>query len=152
MTEPVVLEAQGLVDDSNVANRRSLGMSFRKVWLSVAISSSGDGMFLTAFPLLALTVTTNPLLIAGVTVASRLPWLFFSMVSGAIADRMDRRSLMVGPTSPGSWWSQCSGSSLSAGGPACRSCTAAHFCSAWPRPCTPTLLRQSCRRSCVAPT
>ncbi|HQZ34018.1 MAG TPA: MFS transporter [Ilumatobacteraceae bacterium] len=95
MTEPVVLEAQGLIDDPKLANRRSLGMSFRKVWLSVAISSSGDGMFLTAFPLLALTVTQDPLLIAGVTVASRLPWLFFSMVTGAIADRMDRRSLMV---------------------------------------------------------
>ncbi len=95
MTEPVVLEAESLIDDPNLANRRSLGMSFRKVWLSVAISSSGDGMFLTAFPLLALTLTKDPLLIAGVTVASRLPWLFFSMVSGAIADRKDRRRLMV---------------------------------------------------------
>ena len=59
------------------------------VWLSVVVSSTGDGMFITAFPLLAAMLTRDPLLIAGVTMASRLPWLFFSMVTGAIADRMD---------------------------------------------------------------
>lgn len=77
-------------------NRRPIGTSFRRVWLSVALSSSGDGMFLTAFPLLAATITRDPLLIAGVTVASRLPWLLFSMMTGAIADRTDRRRLMIG--------------------------------------------------------
>ncbi|MCU1395569.1 MAG: hypothetical protein JWM34_3997 [Ilumatobacteraceae bacterium] len=77
-------------------NRRPIGRSFRRVWLSVALSSSGDGMFLTAFPLLAATITREPILIAGVTVASRLPWLLFSMMTGAIADRTDRRRLMVG--------------------------------------------------------
>lgn len=65
------------------------------MWLSVAISGTGDGMFLTAFPLLAAVLTRDPLLIAGVTIASRLPWLLFSLPIGAIADRMDRRRLMV---------------------------------------------------------
>lgn len=76
--------------------RRSIGRPFRLVWWSVVVSSSGDGMFVTAFPLLAATLTGDPLLIAGVTIASRLPWLLFSMVTGAIADRMDRRRLMIG--------------------------------------------------------
>ena len=53
-------------------------------------------MFVTAFPLLAATLTGDPFLIAGVTIASRLPWLMFSMLTGAMADRMDRRRLMVG--------------------------------------------------------
>ncbi|MCU1361915.1 MAG: hypothetical protein JWN99_3204 [Ilumatobacteraceae bacterium] len=53
-------------------------------------------MFITAFPLLAATLTRDPLLIAGVTMASRLPWLCFSMITGAVADRMDRRRLMIG--------------------------------------------------------
>jgi predicted MFS family arabinose efflux permease len=66
------------------------------VWLSVIVSSTGDGMFITAFPLLAATLTSSPVLIAGITIASRLPWLLFSMVTGAIADRMDRRRLMIG--------------------------------------------------------
>lgn len=76
-------------------NRRSLGVPFRTNWLSVAISSTGDGMFLTAFPLLAAALTRDAVLVAGVTVASRLPWLLFSLVAGAIADRFDRRRLMV---------------------------------------------------------
>lgn len=66
------------------------------VWASVVVSSTGDGMFITAFPLLAATLTGDPLLIAGVTMASRLPWLLFSMITGAVADRMDRRRLMIG--------------------------------------------------------
>lgn len=73
-----------------------LGAPFRAVWLSAAISSTGDGMFLTAFPLLAASLTRDALAIAGVTVASRLPWLLFSLLTGAVADRFDRRRLMVG--------------------------------------------------------
>jgi MFS family permease len=75
--------------------RRSIGRDFRAVWASVLVSSTGDGMFITAFPLLASTLTTDPLLIAGVTIASRLPWLLLSLVTGAIADRTDRRRLMI---------------------------------------------------------
>jgi MFS family permease len=67
----------------------------RSLWWQVAISSTGDGMFLTAFPLLAASLTRDPVTIAGVTVASRAPWLIFSLLFGAIADRFDRRILMV---------------------------------------------------------
>src|SRR5687768_4053548 len=80
---------------SKVDTPRGLGRPFRALWLSVAISGTGDGMFLTAFPLLAAALTRDAALIAGVTVASRLPWLLFSLVTGAIADRFDRRRLMV---------------------------------------------------------
>jgi MFS family permease len=75
--------------------RRSIGRDFRFVWLAVIVSSTGDGMFVTAFPLLAATLTRDPRLIAGVTIAQRLPWLLFSSLTGAIADRMDRRRLMM---------------------------------------------------------
>ena len=75
---------------------RSLGKNFRHVWLSVLVSSSGDGMFVTAFPLLAAILTKDPVLIAGVTISTRLPWLLFSLPTGAIADRMNRRRLMIG--------------------------------------------------------
>jgi MFS family permease len=34
-------------------------------------------------------------LVAGVTIASRLPWLLFSLVAGALADRLDRRRTMI---------------------------------------------------------
>ena len=75
---------------------RALGLPFRRLWLAVGISGMGDGMFLTAFPLLAATLTRDAVLIAGVTLASRLPWLLFSLLAGAVADRADRRLLMVG--------------------------------------------------------
>lgn len=53
-------------------------------------------MFVTAFPLLAALLTKDPVLIAGVTISTRLPWLLFSLPTGAIADRMNRRRLMIG--------------------------------------------------------
>ncbi|HUR78453.1 MAG TPA: MFS transporter [Acidimicrobiales bacterium] len=67
----------------------------RSLWWQVVISSTGDGMFLTALPLLAATLTRDPIAIAAVTVAGRVPWLMFSLPIGAIADRFDRRNLMV---------------------------------------------------------
>ena len=73
----------------------SIGRNFRLVWLSMLVSSSGDGMFITAFPLLAALLTRDPILIAGVTISTRLPWLIFSLPAGAIADRTDRRKLMI---------------------------------------------------------
>jgi MFS family permease len=53
-------------------------------------------MFLTAFPLLAALLTRDPVLISGITIATKLPWLLFSLFTGAISDRMDRRRLMIG--------------------------------------------------------
>ena len=76
--------------------QRSLGKDFRLLLLSVTSSCTGDGMFLTAFPLLAALLTRDPVLISGITIATKLPWLFFSLFTGAISDRMDRRRLMIG--------------------------------------------------------
>ena len=76
-------------------NNKSLGRDFRSLWLSVAASCTGDGMFLTAFPLLAALLTRDPVLIAGITITTKLPWLLFSLFTGAISDRRDRRKLMI---------------------------------------------------------
>ncbi|GBL21631.1 hypothetical protein EMGBS4_16910 [Acidimicrobiaceae bacterium] len=76
-------------------NDKSLGRDFRSLWLSVASSCTGDGMFLTAFPLLAALLTRDPVLIAGITITTKLPWLLFSLFTGAISDRRDRRKLMI---------------------------------------------------------
>jgi predicted MFS family arabinose efflux permease len=48
-----------------------------------------------AGPLLAASLTRDPLLVAGLAFAQRLPWLLFSLVSGALVDRLDRRRLMA---------------------------------------------------------
>ncbi|WBB58129.1 MFS transporter [Streptomyces sp. WMMC500] len=72
-----------------------LGADFRRLWLSAAVSNLGDGVRLTALPLLAAAVTRDPVAVAVVSVAAELPWLLVSLPAGALADRVDRRRLMV---------------------------------------------------------
>jgi MFS family permease len=47
-----------------------------------------------ALPLLAASLTRDPAAVAAVAFAGRLPWLLFSLVSGALVDRIDRRRVM----------------------------------------------------------
>lgn len=68
---------------------------FARLWAAAVASNLGDGLVLAAFPLLAATVTEDPLAISTITVVSGLPWLFLAPISGAIVDRFDRRLLMV---------------------------------------------------------
>ena len=72
----------------------SLGLNYRKLWASSAVSNLSDGIFVVALPLIAVQLTTSPLLVAGVSVAGRLPWLVFVLIAGALADRLDRRVTM----------------------------------------------------------
>lgn len=64
---------------------------FQKLWAATATSNLSDGVSLAAAPLLAATVTHDPALIAGITVAQRAPWLVLAFISGALADRLDRK-------------------------------------------------------------
>ncbi len=75
--------------------KTSLGLSYRKLFSASTISNMGDGVGQLAYPWLASAVTRNPLLIALVAVAQRLPWLLFSLPAGVITDRYERRKLMV---------------------------------------------------------
>ncbi|CAN5624001.1 MAG: MFS transporter [Acidimicrobiia bacterium] len=73
----------------------SLGTSYRKLFTASSISNLGDGVGQLAYPWLASAVTRNPILIALVAVAQRLPWLVFTLPAGVITDRLDRRRIMV---------------------------------------------------------
>lgn len=64
-------------------------------WTASAVSNLGDGMNMAALPLLALALTDDPRLIAGVSFASFLPWLVLSLPVGVFIDRHDRRRIMV---------------------------------------------------------
>lgn len=66
-------------------------------WLlaSSAASNLGDGIGKVAFPLLAVTLTRDPLLIAGLSATQFLPWLLFALPAGALLDRVDRRRAMI---------------------------------------------------------
>jgi len=72
-----------------------LGRSYHKLFISTTISNIGDGMSLIAYPWLASAITRNPILIAGVALVQRLPWLVFTLPAGVITDRVDRKRAMV---------------------------------------------------------
>ncbi|HWL50703.1 MAG TPA: MFS transporter [Acidimicrobiia bacterium] len=73
----------------------TLGPRFRRLWTASATSNIGDGLYMTAVPLLAASLTRDPLLVSGVTVSLFLPWLLFALPGGALVDRMDRRLAMA---------------------------------------------------------
>lgn len=72
-----------------------LGRRFRQLWLATGVSSVGDGMVLVAFPLLALSLTHNPVVIAGLVAAGQAPALLVALPAGVMADRRNRRSLIL---------------------------------------------------------
>src|SRR5919107_1490738 len=72
----------------------SLGRNFHKALAASGFATLADGVLWVALPLLAVQLTRSPILIAGITVAARLPWLL-APVAGAFADRLDRRQSMV---------------------------------------------------------
>jgi len=71
-----------------------LGVRYWRLWWANTINSVGDGAFLAALPLLAVTVTHDPRQISLIAVASYLPWLLLSLPAGVIVDRYDRAGLM----------------------------------------------------------
>lgn len=69
--------------------------AFVKLWLGSASSNLADGIGLSAAPLLAATLTRDPALVAGLSVAQQLPWFLLSLISGVLVDRLDRRLVLV---------------------------------------------------------
>jgi MFS family permease len=72
-----------------------LSIDYWRLWTASVISNLGDGIAAIAYPWLASAVTRDPLLIALIAVAQRLPWLVFTLPAGVITDRVDRRKIMV---------------------------------------------------------
>ena len=79
---------------SGTRARPKLGPDYWRLWWANAISSTGDGAFAAALPLLAVTITRDPRLVAAVTAATYLPWMVLSLPAGALVDRYDRATLM----------------------------------------------------------
>ncbi|MEY3319246.1 MAG: hypothetical protein RL540_1621, partial [Actinomycetota bacterium] len=79
----------------NRVKSEPLGKNYWRLWTAHATSNLGDGIASIAYPWLASAVTRSPLLIALVMVASRLPWLVFTLPAGVITDRFDRRKIIV---------------------------------------------------------
>lgn len=67
---------------------------FGRLWTAAVLSSFGDSLRTAALPLIAVTLTDRPLLIAAVTACGYLPWILFGLLGGAVADRVDQRRAM----------------------------------------------------------
>jgi MFS family permease len=72
-----------------------LGRSFRWLVASSWTTNIGDGLMMAAGPLLVASQTHNPALVAAAAIARQLPWLLFGLVAGALADRLDRRVVVM---------------------------------------------------------
>ncbi len=72
-----------------------MGIPFRWLVASTWASALGDGIALAAGPLLVASQTSDPLLVALAGLLQRLPWLLFGLHAGVLADRVDRRRVVV---------------------------------------------------------
>lgn len=72
-----------------------LGTPFRWLMSASWTSNIGDGIALAAGPLLVASQTRNPTLVAMAALLQRLPWLLFGLYAGAVADRLDRKRIVV---------------------------------------------------------
>lgn len=72
-----------------------LSSSFRWLLSASWLSNLGDGIMIAAGPLLIASMTSAPILVASGAIMQFLPWLLFGLFAGAIADRVDRRRLVL---------------------------------------------------------
>ncbi|GAA3626367.1 MFS transporter [Microbacterium awajiense] len=73
----------------------ALGRDFGKLWTATAFSNLADGIGRVAVPLIATTLTRDPLAIAALGAVAFLPWLLFALPAGMLVDRFDRRWIMA---------------------------------------------------------
>lgn len=73
-----------------------MGGRFRWLLASTFVTNLGDGIGLAAGPLLVASQTDRPSVVALATLLQQLPWLLFGLHAGVLADRADRRTLVVG--------------------------------------------------------
>ncbi len=72
-----------------------LGRNFRWLVASSWVTNLGDGITLAAGPLLVASQTHNPLTVAMAAFLQRLPWLLFGPYAGVVADRVNRRAIVI---------------------------------------------------------
>ena len=68
---------------------------FQLLWVGQAVSVLGSRVSAIAYPLLVLALTGSPALTGLVGFVGSLPYIVFQLPAGAVADRLDRRRLMI---------------------------------------------------------
>lgn len=78
-------------DGSKIGQRGA----FARFSAAVGLANLADGIAVIAWAWTASLLTRDPLWIAILPAALRIPWVLFALPSGILADRMDRRRLIV---------------------------------------------------------
>jgi dTMP kinase len=71
---------------------------FRRLWIALSLSSLGDWLSIVALTALAANLSHGSnvgFAVSGVWLATLLPALLFGPLAGALADRLDRRMMMI---------------------------------------------------------
>jgi DHA3 family macrolide efflux protein-like MFS transporter len=69
--------------------------AFRNLWLGQAISQLGDAFYYVAFMFMVQKFTGSIAMVGYVGACETLPYLLFSLYGGVVADRIDRRKIML---------------------------------------------------------
>src|SRR5271166_5603565 len=80
---------------SATAQRVFRSRSFSLFFAGQSLSYVGDGLRLIAIPLLVFHLTNSASALGATYALEFLPFLLFGLVGGSLADRIDRRSLMI---------------------------------------------------------
>ena len=72
-----------------------LGRSFRWLLSASFVNNAGDGIAVTAGPLLVASMTRDPFLVSMALLSEYLPVLVFGVIGGVAADRFDRKRMVV---------------------------------------------------------
>jgi predicted MFS family arabinose efflux permease len=72
-----------------------LGRSFRWLLAATVVNNIGDGVVLSAGPLLVASLTRDPFLVSMALLSEYLPALLFGVLGGVAADRFDRKRMVV---------------------------------------------------------
>ncbi|MDQ2964925.1 MAG: MFS transporter [Chloroflexota bacterium] len=72
-----------------------LGRSFRWLLSATFVNNIGDGVVLSAGPLLVASLTRDPFLVSMALLSEYLPFILFGIVGGAVADRLNRKRMVV---------------------------------------------------------
>jgi predicted MFS family arabinose efflux permease len=72
-----------------------LGRPFRWLFSASFLNNLGDGVTIAAGPLLVASLTRDPFLVSLAVLSEYLPFLLFGIPGGAVADRVDRKRMVV---------------------------------------------------------
>lgn len=90
---PPVRRLPGRIVETILPGR--LGRSFRWLLSASVVNNIGDGVILSAGPLLVASQTRDPFLVSMALLSEYLPVLLFGVLGGAAADRLDRRRMVI---------------------------------------------------------